>query len=381
MAFGLGLEPPAQKQNPATKKKSAHAGKPQSPSAYDWSRAIPDGPTAHGFDYYWGEDVINFPPYTWIENDKVVKAPDTMVDTSRWKKIKEGHWECRPGPACSDWDPYQIMPTNTRKAVEYISKHAHGKKPFFLYMAFTGVHAPIIPNDRFDGTSKAGAYGDFVVETDDACGQIIASLKKNGILDNTIVIFSADNGPEYYAYERDRKYHHWSSFPLRGVKRDIYEGGHRVPMIIRYPKLVQANQISHALVSQIDLMATLADITGAKIPQHHGAEDSQSMLSVLTGTNKLGRHSLVHNTVKNRYAIRSGKWLLIDTVNGYVTHRNKAWEKRHHYAPDDDLPVELYDLSKDIGQHHHLAATFPETVRNLQWLLKKIRTQEGPMKP
>jgi len=169
---------------------------------YDWTKSIPNGPLDHGFDYYFGDTVINFPPYAWIENDKLVKAPDTMMDTSKWKKIKEGGWECRPGPMCSDWDPYQNIPTTTKKGIDYIKAQEKTDQPFFLYFAYPAPHAPIIPNDKFDGKSKAGPYGDLVVETDDSIGQLLAALKESGQADNTIVIFSADNGPENPQYPR-----------------------------------------------------------------------------------------------------------------------------------------------------------------------------------
>ena len=222
------------------------------PEAFDWSKSIPNGPLAHGFDYYFGDTVINFPPYCWIENDKVVKAPDMLMDTKKWKPIKEGNWECRPGPMVSDWDPYENIPTTTKKGVEYIKAQAKMEEPFFLYFAYPSPHAPIIPNDEFDGKSKAGPYGDFVHETDHSIGQILKALKDSGQAENTIVIFSADNGPEHYAYARDARFDHWSAHPFRGLKRDIYEGGHHVPFMIKYPGVTKPGTVNEALVSQID---------------------------------------------------------------------------------------------------------------------------------
>ncbi len=358
----LNKDPDAEK-----KKKQHHF------SIYDWSKPIPDGPLAHGFDYYFGDAVINFPPYAWIENDKLVKAPDTMMDTSKWKKIKEGRYECRPGPMVTGWDPYQNMPVTTQKAVDYITEQAKTEQPFFLYFAFPSPHAPIIPNDEFDGKSGAGAYGDLVFETDDACGRILAALEESGQADNTIVIFSADNGPEHYAYPRDEKYDHWSAFPLRGLKRDIYEGGHRVPFIVRYPGKVKAGVVSDALVSQIDIMATLASITGAELPEKNAAEDSHDILPILTGEKESVRKSHIHNTAAKSWAVRDGDWLLIQGKNGYTTKQDKNWEKRHDYPADDKGPVELYDLSKDIGQKTNLAAENPEKVEELQKLLSEIK--------
>jgi|TARA_B110000908_G_scaffold79166_1_gene94876 arylsulfatase A len=343
--------------------------------AYDWTKSIPNGPLDHGFDYYFGDTVINFPPYAWIENDKLVKAPDTMMDTSKWKKIKEGNWECRPGPMCSDWDPYQNIPMTTKKGVDYIKAQAKTDRPFFLYFAYPAPHAPIIPNDKFDGKSKAGPYGDLVVETDDSIGQLLAALKESGQADNTIVIFSADNGPEKYAYARDQKYDHWSAKPLRGLKRDIYEGGHHVPFIIKYPGVAKAGATSTSLVSQIDIMATLASVVGYDLPKENAAEDSHDLLPLLKGGSQKIRSTHVHNTSANRYAIRHNDWVLVASKDGYMSGRNAAWEKKHGYEPDDKQAVELYNLKEDIGQKHNLAAKHPEKVKELSALLKRIREQ------
>jgi arylsulfatase A len=341
---------------------------------FDWSKSIPDGPLAHGFDHYFGDTVINFPPYCWIEDDKVLKAPDTMMDTRKWKPIKEGQWECRPGPMVSGWDPYQNIPETTRRGVEYIKSQKDSDKPFFLYFAYPSPHAPIIPNDEFDGKSEAGAYGDFVYETDHSIGQLLKALVDSGKADNTVIIFSADNGPEHYAYEREQKTGHWSAHPLRGLKRDIYEGGHRVPTIIKWPGVIKAGVVNHALVSQIDFMATIASALGHELPAD-AAEDSHNLLPLLKGEVASVRTTHIHNTSKDRYAIRDGDWLLVDGKDGYGSKRDAGWEKRHNYEPDTQTPSELYNLKTDIGQKHNLAAEHPERVTGLQALLKKIREQ------
>ncbi len=344
--------------------------------AYDWTKAIPDGPLAHGFDHYFGDTVINFPPYAWIENDRLVKAPDTMMDTSKWKKIKEGNWECRPGPMCSDWDPYQNIPMTTQKGVDYIKAQEKTEQPFFLYFAFPSPHAPIIPNDAFDGKSKAGPYGDLVVETDHAIGRLLAALDESGQADNTLVIFSADNGPEYYAYAREEKLGHRSAKPLRGLKRDIYEGGHRVPYVIRYPGIAKAGSTCTSLVSQIDIMATLASVVGFDLPAENAAEDSHDLLPLIKGAVASVRDTHVHNTFKDQYAIRHRDWLLVAAESGYARgRRHGGWEKKHGYEADDGQAVELYNLRKDIGQRHNLAEKHPEKVKELGELLEKIRKQ------
>ena len=342
---------------------------------FDWSKPIPDGPLAHGFDTYFGDSVINFPPYGWIENDRMVKAPDTMMNTKKWKPIKEGRWECRPGPMCSDWDPYQNIPVTTSKGVEFITKHAAEDKPFFLYFAYPSPHAPIIPNDRFDGTSGAGPYGDFAVETDDSIGQLLAALDTAGVADNTLVIFTADNGPEHYAYQRDAKFDHWSAHPLRGLKRDIYEGGHRVPFIIRWPGKVPAGRTSDGLVSQIDLMGTLAAVVGYELPDT-AAEDSHDLLPLWTGaTMDSPRTTHIHNTWENAYAIRDGDWTLIQAKSGYHSKGYNAWERKREYPGDDGNAAELFNMRDDVAQRTNLIDQYPEKAQQLTARLKQIRTQ------
>ncbi len=342
--------------------------------AFHWEKSIPNGPLAHGFHHYFGDTVINFPPYCWIEDDKVVTPPDTMMDTAKWKPIKEGGWECRPGPMHSSWDPYENIPVTTDKAVDYIKKQADTEQPFFLYFAFPSPHAPIIPNDEFDGKTEAGPYGDFVYETDDSVGQLLAALQESGQADNTIVIFSADNGPEKYAYARDEKFDHWSAKPFRGLKRDIYEGGHHVPFIIKWPGRTEAGSVCDALVSQVDIMATLASAIDYELPAD-AAEDSHDLLPLLaTGEGKVRDHH-IHNTREEAWAIRHGEWNLIVGKTGYHSGQNKAWEEKHGYSADDKAPVELYHIAKDIGQKHNVAAAHPEKVKELQALLAKVREQ------
>ena len=220
----------------------------------------------------------------------------------------------------------------------------------------------------------AGPYGDFVFETDHCVGRLLEALDQSGRADNTIVIFTADNGPEKYAYARDAKFDHWSAKPFRGLKRDIYEGGHHVPFTIKWPGLTKAGTTSDALVSQIDFMATFADFLDYELPDA-AAEDSHSLLPLLQGKVPLVRTTHVHNTNKNGYAIRHGDWLLINTNSGYVSGANKEWEKKHGYSKDDGNEVELYNLKMDIAQKNNVASDHAGEVEKLQALLKKIREQ------
>ena len=345
------------------------------PEAFDWTKSIPNGPLDHGFDYYFGDTVINFPPYCWIENDKVVKAPDTLMQTGKWKKIKEGGWECRPGPMVTGWDPYENIPTTTKKGVEYIGKAAEAEEPFFLYFAYPAPHAPIIPNDEFDGKSKAGPYGDFVYETDHSIGQLLQALKDSGQAENTIVIFSADNGPEHYAYARDAKFDHWSAHPFRGLKRDAYEGGHHVPFLVKYPGVTMAGTVNDALVSQIDIMATLASVVGYDLPDKNAAEDSHDLLPLLKGEVKSIRTSHIHNTFDHTWAFREGDWVLVTGKSGHHSRVTKEWLKKHDYPKVESKQPRLFNLREDIGQRNDLAAKHPEKVKAMETSLARIRAQ------
>ncbi|MDB4523162.1 arylsulfatase [Akkermansiaceae bacterium] len=345
------------------------------PEAFDWTKSIPNGPLDHGFDYYFGDTVINFPPYCWIENDKVVKAPDTHMQTGKWKKIKEGGWECRPGPMVTGWDPYKNIPTTTKKGVDYIKEAAKAEEPFFLYFAYPAPHAPIIPNDEFDGKSKAGPYGDFVYETDHSIGQLLQALKDSGQAENTIVIFSADNGPEHYAYARDAKFDHWSAHPFRGLKRDAYEGGHHVPFIVKYPGVTMAGTVNDALVSQIDIMATLASVVGYDLPDKNAAEDSHDLLPLLKGQVKSIRTSHIHNTFDHTWAFRESDWVLVTGKSGHHSRVTKEWLKKHDYPKTESKQSRLFNLREDIGQRNDLAAKHPEKVKAMEASLARIREQ------
>jgi arylsulfatase A len=216
------------------------------PDDFDWSRPIPDGPLAHGFDHYFGDDVPNFPPYTWIENDRVLIRPTEPYKPNPMPA--EGAPEGRSGPMVAGWRQDQVMPRLTEKAVEWIGRQKGRNRPFFLYFPWTSPHAPIVPAREFQGKTKAGAYGDFVFQSDWSAGQVLEALDSNGFRDNTLVIFTSDNGPEKYAYDRIRNSRHRSMGPLRGVKRDIWEGGHRIPFVVRWPGVIEPGRVSGALV-------------------------------------------------------------------------------------------------------------------------------------
>ena len=344
----------------------------EDPAGFDWSQPIPGGPLDHGFDTYFGDDVPNFPPYAWFEDDRVVTEPTVTLDVK--ERTAEGNWETRPGPAVKNWDFHAVMPRLTKEAVTWIAEQSP-ETPFFLYFPFTSPHAPIVPTAEFTGRSRAGGYGDFVAQTDATVGAVLEALAARGVLDDTLVIFTADNGPEAYAYDRFRATGHRSMGPLRGLKRDLWEGGHRVPFVARWPGRVPAGRIEDGLVGQIDLYATIAGFVSARIPAGTGtavsAEDSIDQRACFTGTGPSARDTLVHNTNPKGYAIRHGDWVLIDAPTGGVSKVPPWYDEANGYTRSTQ-PGELYNLRDDLAQKHNLYASEPDRVADLRRRLKEL---------
>jgi len=346
----------------------------------DWSKPISGGPLSRGFDYYFGDGTINFPPYAWIENDKFLELPTVNFEPNNMKlKTREGNWEFRPGPMVKDWNPYDVLPTLTKKTVEWIGKQEKGK-PFFLYFALPSPHAPIIPNDEFIGKSKAGGYGDFMFQTDWVVGQVLNELKKRGLEKNTIVIFSADNGPEHYAFQRALKYGHFSMGDFRGLKRDVWEGGHHIPFIVKWPGQIRAGAVSNEVVSQVDLMATIARMTNTKLPQN-AAPDSYDFLPVLKEEPYRSplREATVQNTFQNVYGLRQGDWFYINNKTGQHTKMDEAFMKQKGYKVFETETL-LFNLKDDPEQRINLSEKYPEKIKEMNALLEVYRSKGSSKK-
>ncbi len=332
------------------------------PGDFDWTRPIPDGPLAHGFGHYFGDDVPNFPPYGWIRDDRLVEAPTRalVVDPTP----AEGSAESRPGPMVEGWRQDAVMPRLTARAVAWLEEPARRERPFFLYFAWTSPHAPISPAAEYRGATQAGGYGDFVHQGDAHFGAVMEALERGGLAENTLVVFTSDNGPEHYAYERTRDRQHRSTGPLRGLKRDVFEGGHRVPFLVRWPGVIPAGQTCGALTSQIDLYRTLAAATGAGVPEG-AAEDSLDQLPVWRGETPAVRFEHVHNTYAGRWALRSGEWVLIDGPTGTHT-RVPDWFHESDGLPASGEGPQLFRLSDDLGQRVNRSAEHPGVVERLR---------------
>ena len=249
---------------------------PNGLSNVDFSKPVANGPIAHGFDYFYGVDIPNFPPYVFMENDRTLGTPTEIIPTDN-PDIN------RKGPMMKGWEPVKILPAITERAVKYVDERGKNKQPFFLYFALTSPHYPVVPAPEFVGKSQAGTYGDFVVHTDAAVGAVMDALERNGMDKNTLIIFTSDNGPEVAsevkigAYDRIQKSQHSSMANWRGVKRDAWEGGHRVPFIARWTGKIPAGKTNDSLIGHLDLMTSIAAMTGYKLP-NEAAPDSYNQL-------------------------------------------------------------------------------------------------------
>ena len=352
----------------AIRKPGAKKGDPRAES-YDWTKRFPDGPLDQGFDYYFGDGTINFPPYCWIEGDRFVTIPTKPVIKST---PLAGGGSFRKGPMAETWNPYDLLPTITEKTVEWISKQKKDQ-PFFAYLAFNSPHYPIVPNQEYHGKSKAGFYGDFVIETDAMVGKVMQALIKHGFSDNTLVVFSADNGPETHAFERLEEFDQWSSGKYRGVKRDIYEGGHRVPFIVRWPGKITPKSISNEVVSQVDLAATFAKIIDYPLGQKE-AIDSYNLIPVLEGKkySKPLRVATVQNTSPKKFALRQGDWVLIDAPTGAAKKEKQDYLDYFGLEPyGTGHSGLLFNLKNDPRQSKNLYNKYSDRAKRMKALLQE----------
>ena len=319
-------------------------------SKKDPSAPVGDGPTTRGFDYYFGISAsLDMPPFAFIENNRFTEAPTAV------KKFQRG------GAAAPGFEAVDVLPTLMRKAVEHIGAQAKAGKPFFLYLPLNSPHTPIVPTKEWQGKSGLGAYGDFVMETDWALGEVLASLDKAGVAGNTLVFFTSDNGCSKAAgIPQLQSQGHYPSELRRGSKADIWDGGHRIPFIARWPDKIKAGTRSDQIICLTDLMATCAEIIGAKLPDNAG-EDSVSILPALLGTaDKPLQEAVVHHSISGGFAIRQGQWKL-ELCSG-----SAGWTKG-----GDGEPTQLYDMSKDVGEQTNEYKSHPEIVTRLTKLLEK----------
>ena len=325
-----------------------------------FSQAIGGGPIAVGFDEYFGTDVPNWPPYCFIDQDRTVGIPSEFLSA----ELLKNHQASNQGPALEGWTLEPILPALGERAAQFIEKEAKTPEPFLLYLPFTAPHTPLAVNEEWQGKSGLGTYADFVMETDAVVGQVLDALEKSGAAENTLVVFTSDNGCAPYIGVTDlEKQGHHPSGPLRGYKADAWEGGHRVPFIVRWPGVVEPDSTCDQLVHQADLMRTFADVLGTELPDSAG-EDSFSLLALLKGDDQPIRDHAVSASIGGTPAVRLGTWKYIPAPG------SGGWGK----GGDQSQPVQLYDLSTDMGESMNLAAQQPERVEAMKVLLEKLIT-------
>jgi len=334
----------------------------------DFSKPFVGGPVHCGFDRFFGMDAPNFPPYAWLENDRLQSSPSAE---------RPDAGECHGGPMMPGWQLEGVMPGLVQKMVDFIGEEH--RQPFFVYLALTAPHTPIVPNAPFRGKSGAGDYGDFVCEVDDAIGRILAALNAAGIGDDTLVVFSSDNGPEHFAYDRIRLHGHSSMGTLRGVKKDTWEGGHRVPFIARWPAVVPAGTVCHHLVSLADLMATAADVAAASLPAG-ASEDGVSILPLLRGRwDRPVRHLAVHHGYSGGFALRSGRWVYLEPPGGLDAQGvEPEWFREMRRYPAPDGRAQLYNLDEDPSEARNQIDSHPDVAAKLATLLRGIKGGDIP---
>ena len=336
----------------------------------DFSKPVKGGPFDSGFDDFYGIAAsLDMPPYVYIENDKALSIPTEIT-----------HEGGRPGLTATGFKAVEVLPTLTRKTVGYIDRQCAGAKndkPFFIYMPLNSPHTPIVPSAEWRGKSTLGRYGDFVMETDWALGEVMAALERNGIADHTLVIFTSDNGcsPAAGIPELESKGHSPNHI-FRGHKADIWDGGHRIPFICRWPGKIKAGSSSSQLACLTDLLATCAEIAGLKVPDDAG-EDSVSMLPALLGRDAGSlREAVVHHSIDGKFSIRQENWKL------ELCPGSGGWSKpKEADALKQDLPkVQLYDMSGDVRESVNVQDQHPDVVERLTQLLEKY-VAEGRSTP
>ncbi len=341
-----------------------------------FSQPIPGGPTTRGFDSYFGVDVPNWPPFCFIENDRTVGIPSEFLPARL----------CHPllgstgGPAVPYWHFEQLLPTWARKADRYIQERVANGQPFFLYLALTSPHTPLAVNFPWVGKSGLNsAYADLMLETDDVFGRILASLEKHGVADNTLVVFASDNGfAQPSGAEHLEAQGHRPSAGFRGYKSDVWDGGHRIPCLARWPGVIRPGSTCDQLVCLTDWMATCAEAIGVSVPAT-AAEDSVSLLPVLREPGTAVRDHVINHSGNGKFAIRDREWKLVlcPGSGGFGGGMSDA------KAMEADLPlVQLYNLREDPGETHNLQAQHPARVKamvaRLQQLVAEGRSTPGP---
>lgn len=346
-----------------------------------YDKPLPGGPVDCGFDSFFGiRASTDIPPYFYIRDRRAVLPPSNRIEANQskgWSPIQGAFWRAggiAPGLALQD-----VLPKFTDEACQVIKSHAGRKGPLMLYLAYPAPHTPWLPAKEFAGKSGAGMYGDFAMMVDAMIGRVLKQIDQAKMTENTLVIFTSDNGPVWYQSDVQR-FGHDSSGGLRGMKADAWECGHRMPMIVRWPGTVPAMSVSDTTISFVDFLATADELVGGNVYQDSEktdvGPDSFSFLSELTGkpSNAPKRSSLALKSGKGLMTIRHGDWKLIEGdgsggFSGRAKNGGKQGDKKHFKG-------QLYNLAKDIGETNNLIDQYPKVVRSLRAELSAIESSK-----
>lgn len=327
----------------------------------DFSKPITKGPTTLGFDYFYGFcGSLDMPPYVYVENEQPT--------TSDVRDIKGnngfGFW--RGGATGSDFSHEDCLPNLTRRVVKYIDEKSNSSQPFFLYFPLPAPHTPILPVKEFQGKSGLNPYGDFVMMVDWVVGEVMKSMERNGIAENTILVFTTDNGcsPTAGFNELIAKGHS-PNYIYRGHKADLFDGGHRIPCIVQWPQRVKPHVVNQT-VCQTDFMATFAKLTEQELADSEG-EDSYNILPLLVKDRykKTIREATVHHSIDGHFTIRRGDWKLL------LSPGSGGWSAPKPGKATEGLPaVQLYNMKTDPGEQNNVYAENPKVVKELTALMK-----------
>jgi arylsulfatase A-like enzyme len=357
--------------------KPIHNGSLEAVRRINFSKRVEGGPIDHGFDRFFGTACCPTTDwlYAFIDSDRIPVAPAGLIDKSKLPKHAYAN-DCRAGLIAPDFPMEEADQVFLAKSREFLADHVRKSpnQPFFLYHAMQAVHLPSFASKRFQGKSQAGPHGDFLAEMDHIVGELMADIDRLGIADNTIVIFSSDNGPETTSVVHMRgDYQHDPARPWRGMKRDSWEGGHRVPFLVRWPGHVKAGTTSDQLISLTDVMATLAAVTGFQLPQN-AAEDSFNMLPALEGKVSAPiRPYLLTQAFRGAQSlsIRRGEWKYLDHKgSGGNNYDNEPLKQFSLMETEPTSSAQLYNLKTDPGERNNLIIKHPEIAAELKKLLE-----------
>ncbi len=343
----------------------------------DFNKPLNYGPTDSGFDSFFGiAGSLDMIPYGFYKDHEPYQP-----FTREQPELKFPHF-VRKGPKAEGFEPVNALDDLTKQAVSVIEKRAADRSPFFLYFAMTAPHKPAWPHKRFEGKTGLGPYADFVHQTDWTVGQVLDALERTGTADNTLVIYTSDNGSYMYRREAGGIDHvtiptnqgyspenHKPNGDWRGTKADVWEGGHRVPFIVRWPGKAAANSTCKKIVCLTDIMATCAEAAGIALPDSAG-EDSFSLVPLVQGKDwSVPRAPVINHSIDGMFAVRDGRWKMV--------FGNGSGGREKPKGEPFGEPYVLYDLANDPGETTNVLHQHPDIAQQLTSILQRIRQSGG----